>query len=120
MTSKDEKDRELRRKEDELKKREQLLRLKEIENDIEEKAKKQQQIREPEQEVPFYPTRKDKPPETKVQRWKRKALNVAKFTGFVVATLVTIKVAYTVSLIIMAAGIGWLGYKIFLEKDFRD
>lgn len=112
MNSHNDQENELKFREEELKKREQLLRLKEIEAEIHEKQKAQ--------EPPFYPTKKENPPEGFLKRWGRKLANIAKFFGFIIATVVTIKIAYTLSLVIMVAGISWISYKIFLDKDISN
>ena len=122
MNSNDDQEKELRRKQKELEEREKLLRLKELENEIYERAEreKEDRIRDQQKEPDFYPTRKDNPPENKLVRWQKKAMNIVKFGGFMVAAFITIKVAYTLSLVIMITGIGWFAYKIFIEKDMRD
>ena len=78
MNSNDDKEKELRRKQKELEEREKLLRLKEIEKEIYERAEreKEERIRDQQTEPDFYPTRKDNPPENKLVRWQKKAMNI--------------------------------------------
>ena len=115
MNSNNENENELELKVKELQKREQLLRLRELEAEIQDQRKEQQRQQQY-QEPPFYPTRKDNPPENRLSRWKKKLGNVAKFLGFAIAVFVTVRIAYGLSIMIMVTGIVWISYKIFLEK----
>jgi hypothetical protein len=109
MNPQNDKDNELKHQEKELEKREQLLRLREIEVEIYEKEKSQETF--------FYSTRKENPPEGRLKRWRRTLVNITKFFGFVLATVVTIRIVYGLAIIIMVGGVVWIFYKIFLEKD---
>ena len=103
---------DLERRQQELEQREQLLRLKELENELYEQNKTE--------EPPLYPTRKENPPLSKLKRWRRKLVLTTKFIGFAIVTLITVKIAYSLAIMIMLGGLGWLGYQMFIAKDVAD
>ena len=102
-------EKELERRQQQLEKREQLLRLRELENEIYEQDKKT--------EPPVYPMRKEKPTENRLKRWRRKIVFATKFLGFAIVALITVKIAYSLAIVIMVFGIGWLGYNMVKETD---
>lgn len=108
MTNPEEKSRELKQKEEELKKREQAIRLKELEQEIYK------------QDPPLYYPKPDKPKPNKLERWRRKAINVAKFTAFVVAGVAAINLASWMVGLAIVGGLGWFGYKLFLESKEKE
>jgi hypothetical protein len=110
MNNPNEKEQDLARREKEILERERALRLQEMETEIYQEQNYQKG------DAPFVQTRKDNPPEGKMKQWLRKAVNVGKFLGVVVAVIVAVKVAYWLALTIMVAGVGFVAYKLFLEN----
>ncbi|MGK7872732.1 MAG: hypothetical protein AB4426_05285 [Xenococcaceae cyanobacterium] len=112
MNSHDDRDKELQRREKELQERERAIRLRELETEIYGK--------EEAQELPLYQTTKHEPPEGLLKRWGRKLANIAKFAGIVIAVVVAVKIATWLAMTILVGAVGWVAYKIFLEKDESD
>ncbi|MDY6938854.1 MAG: hypothetical protein SWY16_14420 [Cyanobacteriota bacterium] len=106
MATPEERERELERRERELREREQAIRLKELE----------EELSTPE-DTPYYTTQKHEPQEGKLKRWSRKLANIGKFLGIVVAVIVSLKIAAWLTSVIIVGGVGWVGYKLFLEDD---
>ncbi|MEQ8962391.1 MAG: hypothetical protein RLP02_31440 [Coleofasciculus sp. C2-GNP5-27] len=103
MTSPNNKDRELQRREHDLIQRERELRLRELEAEI--------------NQPPLYQTVKHEQPEGRLQRWKRKLVMIGKFIVFVVGTVVVVRLSFAIAMIMIAGVIGFIGYKLFLEGD---
>ncbi|HBL13554.1 MAG TPA: hypothetical protein DD379_19585 [Cyanobacteria bacterium UBA11162] len=103
MNSPNDEHRELQRREQELQKREQELRLRELEAEI--------------NQPPLYKTVKHEQPESKLQRWGRKAILVGKFLAFVIVGYGVVKLGTIVASIAIVGAIAFIGYKIFLEGD---
>lgn len=97
--------RELERKEEQLRQREQEVRLRELETQLYA------------EEPPLYKTRKHEPTETRLQRWRKQAIKIAKFVGFVLVTLVVLKIGVWLGYALLIAGIAWIGYLIFLKGE---
>lgn len=96
---------DLRRREKELQAREQALRLRELEADV---------------NLPvLMPTHKHQEPEGKVQRWKRNAIVAAKFFGVVVAVFVAIQVASVLAGVALVGVVAWVIYKAYFEARFK-
>lgn len=95
---------------DELKRREELLREREI----------QVRLRELEAEVtstPVQPTFKHEKLPSKKKAWYRKIPEIAKFFLVVVAVIVAVRIAAWMATAVIVLGVGWIGYKLFLEGD---
>ncbi|MBD2310383.1 hypothetical protein H6G20_01635 [Desertifilum sp. FACHB-1129] len=105
MNSPDDKAKEFERRERELKEREQMIRLREIESELYQPAS-----------TPVYSTTKHQPPEKTAKRWKKLA-NIGKFFLLVVAVIVGMKVASWLAGAIIVGSIAFVGYKLFLEGD---
>ncbi|HBE20643.1 MAG TPA: hypothetical protein DEG17_25275 [Cyanobacteria bacterium UBA11149] len=94
---------DLQRLEEDIKKREQALRLRELEAEID--------------RPPLYQTVKHEQSEGKLQQWGRKLLLFGKFIAFVVAGIVVVRISTILAGIAIVGIIGFIGYKIFLEGD---
>ena len=120
MNTPEDKEREFNLREAELQAKERELRLRELETEI----YREQQVSEPDitnPEPPLYKTTKHNPPENSIQKFGRKIVKFAKFSGFVVAGIAIIKVGFFVGMWItyltMAGIIAGIGYQIFLKED---
>jgi|SRR6476469_1102950 len=102
----DNREAEMRRREQELKDREHALRLRELETEINQKY-----------QPPLYETVKHQPSQTSLQQWSKQLVNVAKFMGIVVAVIVTIRIATWLTGVVIVAGVAWVAYKLFFEGD---
>lgn len=115
MNSQSENDKEnaLQRREQELKERERLIRLRELEAEIHSKSR--------EQEIPVLPTERLDAKESSLKRNWRKLVTWAKFVSFVVVGIgvvwVGIQVGIFLTYALIASIVGFVGYKLFLEKD---
>ena len=111
MNSPDSKKQELHRREQELQERERIIRLRELENEIYEKDK----------EPPLYETRKHTPPENALKKWTKKLIKVSQFLLFVVVGIAVMRVGLFIGIWLayglMAAGVAFIGYKIFMDED---
>ncbi len=103
MNSPNDKERELKRLEEDIKKREQALRLREMEAEI--------------NEPPLYKTVKHEQSEGKLQQWGRKLVMLGKFLAIVLVVVVTIQVGIKLAYALIIGAIAWVGYKIFFESD---
>ena len=103
MTSPNNKDRELQRREHDLLQRERELRLRELEAEI--------------NQPPLYQTVKHEQPEGKLQRWGKKLVMMGKFLAFVVAAFLIVKISAQIASIMIIGVIGFIGYKLFLDGD---
>ena len=117
MTTPEDKERELNRREAKLQAKERELKLRELEADIYREEAQTEVIAEP----PLYQTRKEQPKPNSIQRLGRKLVKFAKFAGFVVAGIAIIKVGFFVGMwltyFLMAGIIAAIGYQIFLKED---
>ena len=95
-------------KEQNLRRKQQEIRLRELETQI---------YREP----PLYKTRKHKSPENALIKFSRKIVNFAKFTAFVLVGIVFIRVGFLIGMwityLIMTGIIAFIGYQIFLKDN---
>lgn len=118
MTAPDDKERELKLREAELKAKERELRLRELETEIYQEQKRVG-INSP--EPPLYRTEKHQKSETSIQKFGKKIVKFAKFTGFVVLGIAFIRVGFFVGMWItyigLASIIAFIGYQIFLKDD---
>lgn len=103
MNSQDNQDNDFERREQELKAREEALRLRELESEI--------------NQPPLYYTTKHLPPEAPKKRWGGKLLRAGQFLGIVVAVIIAVKVAAQFAYVVMIGGIAWVVFKIFVDKD---
>jgi len=104
MTSHNNNDEEIQRREQELRDRETALRLRELEMEIGQPA------------IPVYPTTKHTEPPSKLKQRLRQAANIAKFLGVVVAVIVAVKIAVWAATALMIGAIAWITYKIFFDN----
>lgn len=104
MSDRDDRERELQRREEELRQREHAIRLRELEDEINNTASYSQ-------------TRKHREPDGKLARWSQGLVRVGKFLGIVAAVIVTMKIAYWLSAIVLIGAVSWVAYKIFMESD---
>jgi Flp pilus assembly protein TadB len=103
MTSQNDKDNELRRRERELQERERAIRLRELEAEI--------------NQPPLYQNQKHQPPESSRKQRFGKLVKVGKFLALVVAVVVALRIAITLAYVIMVGAIAWVAYKIFFQGD---
>jgi hypothetical protein len=82
MTTPEDREQELRRKELEIQAREQEIRLKELETQIYQEQRQARDINSP--EPPLYETKKHKPSDSSLQKFTKKLVKFGKFTAFVV------------------------------------
>ena len=122
MNSHNNKDEEIRRREQELEERERAIRLRELEAEIHQtEVDDIRKTSASSEEPPLYPTQKHTEPEGKLKRWRRKLLNFAKFSAVIVATVAVIStgalIAKWVVTGLMVLVVGWFAYKLFLEEE---
>jgi len=101
----------------ELQAKERELRLRELEAEIYQDQKSQQVNIDP----PLHRTTKHNPPDSSLQKFGKKIVRYAKFTGFVVAGIAIIKIGFFIGMwityLIMAGIIAAIGYQIFLKEN---
>lgn len=119
MTTPEDKEKEFQFRQDQLEAKERELRLRELENEIyQEHRANEAEIKS--SEPPLYNTRKHQPKEKPMQKFGRKIVRFAKFTGFVVAGVAIIKVGFFIGMwityLIMASIVAAIGYQIFLKE----
>ena len=118
MTTPEDKERELNRREAELQAKERELRLRELETQIYREQEAQTEVIA---EPPLYQTRKEPAKPNSIQKFGRKLVRFAKFAGFVVAGIAIIKVGFFVGMwvtyFLMAGMIAAIGYQIFLKDN---
>ena len=108
MTNPDEKSKEIRQREQELEERERAIRLRELESEIYQ------------QDPPLYYPKPDKNKPSKLKRWYRKAINIAKFAGFVMLGIAAVQLGAWIAGVAIVGGLGWFGYKLFLDSKGED
>ena len=96
------KEQEFKNREAELKEREIKIRMRELEAELEDPT-------------PVQPTVKHKEP--LARPWYKGLPKIAKFGLIVVGVIVAVKVATWLAGMLLVFGIGWAGYKLFLEGD---
>jgi hypothetical protein len=106
-------EKELHAREKELQDREHALRLRELEAEIHNKYS--------DRDAPYHQTQKYEPEEGSLQRGWKKLVKWAKFIGFVIVGIgvvwVGVQVGMFLTYALIASVVGFIGYKIFLEKD---
>jgi hypothetical protein len=111
MTSPQDHENELRRREKNLEERELKIRLRELESELY-------------QDVPLHKTVKHQPEPSKFQRWKKKATKILMFTGVVITALVVLNVVNRIASLFFGAlilgGIAFVAYKIFFEERAKS
>lgn len=119
MTTPEDKEQELRRKELEIQAREQEIRLRELEIKIYEEQTQAREVDVP--EPPFYATKKHQTPENSLQKFGKKLVKFGKFAGFVVAGIAFIRVGFLLAMwityLVLAGSIAFIGYQIFLNDE---
>lgn len=101
MSTQDEQENELRRRERELQAREHAIRLRELEAEI----------AYPPQRIVHHSTSQST--EGTLKRWSRKFITIVKATAIAVAVIVGIAAGVGLFWIMAIAGIVWVAYKIF-------
>lgn len=118
MTTPEDKERELNRREAELQAKERELKLRKLETEI---YREQQAQTEVIAEPPLYQTRKEQPKLNSIQKFGRKLFKFVKFAGFVVGGIAIIKVGFFVGMwltyFVMTGIIAAIGYQIFLKDN---
>ncbi len=119
MTTPEDREQELRRKELEIQAREQEIRLRELEMQL---YQEQQQARAMESSLPpLYETKKHNPPGSSLKRFGKKLVKFVKFAGFIVLGIAFIRAGFWVGMWIaylsLAGIIAFIGYQIFLNDD---
>lgn len=113
MTFPNDRDNELQRREKELQEREKAIRLRELEAEIYEKEKKE--------ETPYYQTQRHKPSENSLKIGVNNFIKIVKFVGFVIfgfaIVYVGIQVGMFLTYALIATIVGFVGYKLFLDKN---
>lgn len=97
------KEEELGRREAELKARELQIRMRELEAELD--------------ATPVHPTYKHEKPSPKKRNWLKQLPSIGKFLLMVVAVIVAIRIATWLATAVLILGLGWVGYKLFLEGD---
>ena len=108
MNYPDQKAREIRHKEQELRKHEQELLLRELAAEIDRSV--------PADIISKY-DEADSKTNSKLQQWRRKILATAQFTGIIIAVMVTVRIAYWLGTALIVGGIALIAYTIFFEED---
>ncbi|MGK7890032.1 MAG: hypothetical protein AB4042_11915 [Leptolyngbyaceae cyanobacterium] len=117
----------LRQREEELRVKEQEIRLRELEMELNKAEQRQQSMQS---EPPLYETTKHQDPQRK-KSWLRKLPKTLKFGAIVFASLVLVLSAVfiakhivafllTIGSIVAVGGIGFFGYKLYLDGDDDD
>ncbi|MEO0854993.1 MAG: hypothetical protein AAFY15_16035 [Cyanobacteria bacterium J06648_11] len=102
-------DEQLQQKLEELERREQALRLREMEMDITKPAV--------DADVEVVSEASPKLAGWAFRRWRRKFMMGVKFFGLVIAIVVAVRVAIQLAAAVMIIGIAWLAYQLFFAKD---
>ncbi|HEY9729560.1 MAG TPA: hypothetical protein V6D50_24185 [Chroococcales cyanobacterium] len=103
MSSQDDKDNELQRREQELQARERAIRLRELEAEINQPL--------------LYKTQKHQKPESLLKQRYGKLIKVGQFLALVIAVVVAIRIATTLAFVIMVGAVAWVAYKLFFQRD---
>ena len=115
MTTPEDKERELDRREAKLQAKERELRLRELETEIYREEAEVADTAEP----PLYQTKKHQPKPNSIQRFGRKLVKFAKFAGFVVVGIAVIKAGFWIGMwvtyFVLASILAVIGYQIFLK-----
>jgi len=114
MSLQEDNEKDIQRRERELQQRENAIRLREIEAEIDRSYSQKAT------EAEIIPSRKRAESPIKSRDWGRKLLKIAKFSGFVIATIVLVRVALWLATVAAIALLGWIGYKLFLEGDKKN
>jgi len=103
MNSQDNQENNYHHREQELKAREEAVRLRELESEI--------------NQPPLYQTTKDPPPEASKKRWRGKLVRAGQFLGILVAVIIAVKVAAQLAYVVMIGALAWIVFTIFVDKD---
>jgi Protein of unknown function (DUF3040) len=107
MTSSQNNQDEINRREQELADRERALRLRELEAELYQ------------QQPPLHQTVKHTPSPTKLQTWTEKLTRVGAFLAIVVGVLVAVRVASVLGTVVIVGGLAFVLYKFFIEDRAR-
>ncbi|MCG8362255.1 MAG: hypothetical protein MJA27_02850 [Pseudanabaenales cyanobacterium] len=102
----DSKEEELRSREESLREREIQIRMRELEAELE--------------STPVHPTSKHEEPLSKKRPWYKRLPEIGKFCLMVIAVIVMVRLATWLATAILIFGIGWVGYKFFLDGDRNE
>lgn len=114
MSSFNDPDAELQRREQELQERERALRLRELEAEIERQHIAQRA------EAPLYETRKHNPPPTRRQRWQRKLVRIAQFGACALGAILIIRISTWLIQILLFVGLATFMYVLFFGKSSQS
>lgn len=107
------KEEELRRREEALKERELQLRLQELEAE----QIRLQELKTDLNPPPVTPTRPHDPAQPPQKRpWYQRLPNAVKFVALVLVVLVAIRIAAWLASVVLVLAASWVGYKLFLER----
>lgn len=112
MTSNQNPEEDLRRREQELKEREMSVRLRELESEVYGKPEGDPSAAREVEVVTDVP-----PTKSSFKRTLRKMVNVGKFLAVVVAVVVAVKIAMWLAMAIMIGSIAYISYELFLKND---
>lgn len=99
----DSKEEELRRREEALKEREIQIRMRELEHELGSPT--------------VHPTTKLDNPPRKRRPWYKKLPDIGKFLLILIAVVVAVRIAAWLATAVLVLGVGWVGYKLFIEGD---
>ena len=105
MSSENDNNSEIQRREKELEERERAIRLREMEAEIYKV------------EPPLYEPAKHEVPESFRQRWSKKLILAGKFSIIVVAVVAAVKIGTWLATAVIVGALSWVGYKLFFESD---
>ncbi|MEM9275060.1 MAG: hypothetical protein AAGA80_19155, partial [Cyanobacteria bacterium P01_F01_bin.143] len=91
MTTPEDREQELRRRELEIQAKEQEIRLREMEIEL---YQGQKQAKEIDSSSPLYETKKHNSPESSLKRFGRKLVKFGKFVGFIIIGVACIRVGF--------------------------
>lgn len=115
MTTPEDKERQLNRREAKLEAKERELRLRELEIEVHREETKKAEV----DSEPFYQTQKHQPKPNLIQTFGRKLVKFAKFAGFIVAGIALIKAGFLVGMWLtyfaLTAIMAVISYQIFLK-----
>lgn len=118
MTTPEDREPELRRRELEIQAKEQEIRLRELEMEL---YQEKRQARAIDSSPPLYETKKHKSQENALNRFGKKVVKFAKFAGFLIMGIAFIKVGFWIGMWITYLGmisiLAFIGYQIFLNDD---
>ena len=107
MNPPEDNEKDIQRRERELTARENAVRLREIEAEIDRSY----------QQAKLVQTKKQFRSDRQPQRWGRKLIKITKFSGFVILVVFLMRFAMLLAAMAIFGTVAWVGYKLFLEED---